>query len=202
MRTILTDVYYFEELGQDARSAVLDNYRETLVEHYDWWDDVYSYWEGMLKEIGFINPKIFWGQGSGACFDASVVMEKVISYLMYCSHPHDYFFLNKGLIFAEHDLIEGEIRTINSMYEHEYTSMCGHEYIRQFNMFSYDVSNHVYMDDIMEAIEDAIEELRIDLCRKIYNSFEEEYEYLTNDETLFEYFNTSDYEFTDNGEMI
>jgi hypothetical protein len=66
----------FEALPQDTKAAILDKYRDWNTEGLDWWENVYSDFTEGMEGIGVNVARIyfsgFWSQGDGACFEGSI----------------------------------------------------------------------------------------------------------------------------------
>ena len=80
------------------RTALLEKYRYINVEHNNWWDCVESDFIEDMKQVGIHVDKIyfsgFWSQGDGACFVGS--LDNALTYL---NHHHvDQFPMLRKLI--------------------------------------------------------------------------------------------------------
>lgn len=94
---------------------------------------------------------------------------------------------------AELGRISARIERIGSYYVHEYTRRL---YLRD------DLDEKQARLADIEALEEALEEIRIDFCHAIYASLRAEYEYLTSREVIIEKIEANNYEFTANGDLI
>jgi hypothetical protein len=74
-------------VASSQRTALLEKYRYINVEHNNWWDCVESDFIEDMKQVGIHVDKIyfsgFWSQGDGACFVGS--LDNALTYL---NHHH------------------------------------------------------------------------------------------------------------------
>jgi hypothetical protein len=85
-------------VASSQRTALLEKYRYINVEHNNWWDYVESDFTEDMKQVGIEVDKIyfsgFWSQGDGACFVGS--LDNALTYL---NHHHvDQFPMLRKLI--------------------------------------------------------------------------------------------------------
>lgn len=85
-------------VASSQRTALLEKYRYINVEHNNWWDCVESDFVEDMKQVGIQVDKIyfsgFWSQGDGACFVGS--LDNALTYL---NHHHvDQFPMLRKLI--------------------------------------------------------------------------------------------------------
>lgn len=85
-------------VASSQRTALLEKYRYINVEHTNWWDCVESDFVEDMKQVGIQVDKIyfsgFWSQGDGACFVGS--LDNALTYL---NHHHvDQFPMLRKLI--------------------------------------------------------------------------------------------------------
>lgn len=173
---------------------LIEKYRDFNVEHIEWWDCVYDdFREDMEKagiHVGDMSFSGFWSQGDGASFTGYINDNK----LFFEQHKltDSYPWLTKLL---SHD--GGFVLTIERTshhYVHEYTVGVDLSYADNFY--------HVLPDDGVRAavieqwnehleaeyntICDAVTDIIRDYCRDLYRRLEEEYNYLTSDEAVWE----------------
>lgn len=85
-------------VASSQRTALLEKYRYINVEHTNWWDCVESDFVEDMKQVGIQVDKIyfsgFWSQGDGACF-----VGQLANALTYLNHHHvDQFPMLRKLI--------------------------------------------------------------------------------------------------------
>lgn len=85
-------------VASSQRTALLEKYRYINVEHNNWWDCVESDFIEDMKQVGIQVDKIyfsgFWSQGDGACFVGS--LDNALTYLNH--HHADQFPMLRKLI--------------------------------------------------------------------------------------------------------
>lgn len=191
-RTIL--VYKFSELSEEAKEKALNRYLNDY--QYEWYDG--DFWDDRLIELGFENPRIQWSgfymQGSGASFIAAVDTMKLASTLIYCCENYE-----------EAQAIDDAVEVIYNLGMRRTGTRHSHE-----NTCTFDMELEEFDDELSEAIAMKVsdvflvkaEELRLDLCHKIYSSIQEDYEYQTSMKAFEEYCQDSEWEFSEEGGLI
>lgn len=184
-------------------------------------------WKPALEQIGFNNPQMcysgFWSQGDGASFTSDWVdLRTLLSFLtakiepttvisslesdpvkedfrgwilekIGCNHnlaESDYSALldqgvNPSLDNVE-DYLSVRVVRIDSHYCHERTCRLDYE------------SRGSLPESVLDSLLDHLEKLRHAICRAIYQDLQEEYEHLTSDEYLLDFFGDLPY-FWDSG---
>jgi hypothetical protein len=185
----------FQDLSEAVKEYFLDKNRDALL--YDgWYDSTIGDFTTILELIGFYNTETFfsgfYSQGDGASYIGDYKYKKGCLKLV-----KDYAPLDKGL----HDIVQG-IVNIQKKYFYgitcsitQKTSLYSHE-----NTMSFNFDNEVRADQSYgyhtvfnnEIDEKSLEKLFKDLARWLYKNLQTEYEYLTSDEALTDYFNEQD----------
>lgn len=192
-------------LSKERRDALLEKHRNTNVEWGEWWDSVYEQFvedcveKGIcvdyhnVKTVGgktVIKPSIyfsgFWSQGDGACFDGRV--NDWPKFLAAAGHPE------------LTDLYEKLTDPLRLSWYHN-----GHYYHSSYTYFRsdlyvgnpFDEENDVLQyatwdtitenGDIFDALEGGFAGYVRSLMDDLYTTLEEEYDYLTSDETVVAY---------------
>lgn len=190
MREITKGVYLFNELSDDAKKrAISDNY--DINTNYDWYDTILFDFIDECEKIGIdvhyedISFSGFYSQGDGASFEGEV-----------CDVPM--FLQNLGAYIPKNIAYCIDIRFVRISHRscHEYT--CKTEFEVCFDELGSDVE--LVYSDMLEVINKRAEQVRLDLCKKLYNDLEQMYEYLTSDEGIASTLIASEYEFYENGE--
>lgn len=229
--TRTTTVYSFKELielSEQPESPItagaVERVRSKLGEwqtNGEWYDYVYELWNEALDQIGFTDATIsfsgFASQGDGASFTSDVDVEKLLWFMTHkikgknCIEPTkrtgdkedflpyvvhhlngDYGYDVRWKKLVKHaDDISVKITRDRGMYVHEKT--CSVE------LQSFLDEKH---DDLVNEWEKAIEELRYDLCKRIYKHLEEEYFALLEDEALIEFDEGNKYQWTASGKQF
>lgn len=183
MRTVEQKIYLFEELSEEAKQRVIDDYRYINVEYDDWWSDTYEMFKEECEDIGIDVTDIkfsgFASQGDGASFGGNI--ENIDKFLKH---------IGIDLLNNVSDLLTIEFVRDVWNYCHKYTCST---YVR----FDDDIETKV-LDDI----EYKVEELRQELCDKLYKYLENSYDYLTSDEAIEEALVGTEYEFYEDGQRF
>lgn len=182
-------------------------------------------WGSALNDIGFYDGKINWSgfcsQGDGASFTANIDLEKLIEFM--CGeaivkdcidvkpntdgkeedfgpwvrnkvkwgdgpYPQRY----RRMLWLVNNLDECKITRGSGRYYHENTcstniSICGHS------------RKTKRIDAFVEEFAEAVESLRVDLCKAIYRSLEEDYQYQQSIENFVEAGECNNWWFHENG---
>lgn len=183
-------VYEFNELPEDVREKVLDEWRNVNVEDDIWYDYVYDNWHNKLAEYGFNDVKInfsgFWSQGDGASFvtkniDTDKYIKKNYSAgnkMMSLVGKSDDF----GIFLTRNDHRYFHANTVSVDYYYE--------------------GDSDKEDALVRELADEIETHARELMREIYNDLREVYEEETSDERITEMIVANDYLFTKDGKLF
>lgn len=191
MKNVLKTVYELDEVKEKA----IEKNRYINVDYcFPWYDEKITFWEDILKEYGFSNPKIYFSgfcsQGDGACFD------------------NDSYNMDLNLLLNNVDLTDEEREKIYSLKgyfdltieKNGYARHYEHEKTRYINI---DCFCDKEDDEILlRKFESLLEELRESLCAQIYHDLKEEYEYLTSDSAVYDTLQVNEYFFEENGEIF
>lgn len=183
MKQILKTVFELDEVKDKAIE-----YNRYINVDFDWWSkDIINEWETKLENRGFSNPKIYFSgfscQGDGACFDADIDINKLLASDVCISEK------NREILEKIKDDITVKIEGHDLRYCHAYTR---HVYI---------YNNPEEYEAKIPAIEEELNEMRIELCNEIYNDLQDEYYYLISDTAVEETLIANEYLFEENGEI-
>lgn len=184
MNTHTICTYKFSELSNAAKETALENHR------YDFCDD------NLLDFCDFTTDKIksifedaeffysgFYSQGDGACFTFSRLnFENLFAEL----EKH-------GNIFSAEvkEFLKENFRCEGVHY--------GYYYHRNSISIEWDCAENEKFNYEIEKFTDALEDLRLSLCFKLYSELKNTYNDLTSDEYISESLETNEYEFLESG---
>ena len=204
MRSVAIKVYQFSELSDEAKSAAIEINRHTLVGH-EWHYDITDGFKAEIapafgidcREVYFTG---FGSQGDGACVEGSFeyrkgMTEAVKRLEIYNSDGRNELFdiaqemasLQKSNFYG----LYGSAKR-SGMYCHSRSVTI--DVCRDGPGYSGDI-------EAAEATDDAYAECLRDLMDWLYRQLESEYFHLTSDETIAEWLDEGEYEFTADGEF-
>ena len=195
MKTKTINLYQFEEItDQEIKDRIIEKNRDINTE-YDWSDFIIEDAQEQLKEIGFMEPEIYFSgfhsQGDGLCFDCSYIdLLKVI--------PH----IEKNFL-KKHNITKNRLKIISEycdflIYKNSYANHYSHEkthYIDISSETSIFKGKYLKIEQIVDYIKDCIEELRVSLCREYYKQLNDEYDYRMSDKSIEETLISNEYYF-------
>lgn len=199
----------FTDAPEGVKKAILEENRYFNVEDCDWYDYTETDFKEQMSERGIdIDNMYFSGfssQGDGACFEGSIAdINKFLDSYFPDSFKRIRKLLEMGWSFSASTSHTG------SYYHSGSVSL-------NFNAEDWEDCNQWDDDDLryhafnvmMEGVDDEITDLENDIetvLRKhmdaLYKTLENEYDYLTSDEALTEYFEGSDYMFDEDGRIV
>lgn len=199
MREVIskTKVYSFNELTEEAQERAAFQHGMAMVEDCWWYESIFEYYQEELAKIGFLNAKIHFsigGQGSGACFDAGVDASLLLQTAILCATTY----------MDANDLILAQ-----ALYEHGVLDItvvgtnCGnysHEHTRRI-----DIDDRTLMgmpDDVFSTIEQTLDDIRVDMCHRIYKAVDAERDYLFSINNCRDTSEASGYEYYESGELF
>jgi hypothetical protein len=217
---IQKEVFSFKELIElNAKGTEKVRYKliQWNTENHILTENAFEYvWKEALNQIGFINPKLefsgFGSQGDGASFTCEwfeckklieffttdIQPSKTIALSKRNEHEEDFFPWIVEQIGSQFDPefsgidfeINGKVKRNNSRYVHENSCEVELEYIDELTESQL---------QLFHQFETSVNELRIQLCKAIYHSLEEENDALSTDESLIDLDEANEYQWDING---
>lgn len=186
-----------------TKDELIAEHRHWNTDHIDWWDSVDDCFKEQMKAKGIEVDKIyfsgFWSQGDGACFEGSVV-------------DWDLFLKSLGYdnpTLIQHAMHHWVFRV--SHFGHYYHENCTsfswelpmldgcntEEFVDVFSPYPPDdLRTHVWLSVLSQFIKpDFGREFTEDFkehMRSLYSDLEDEYDYLTSDEAVWESLEAND----------
>lgn len=186
MKTKTYEVYKFNELPEEAKTKVLENYRDINTD-YEWYDMEFDYWKSELETLGYLNAKIYFtgfcSQGDGACFTADIDLVEWLK-----AHK-----LSKKY---------SELLKYQDCFTYSITHRSNYYYST-----STDVEQGFFGQPTRKAENQAEEVLKLieaereKLGNKIFKDLEEDYFARTEDKAIIETLECNDYDFTLDGKI-
>lgn len=178
-----------------TKDELIEKHRDINVD-YDWWDYTYDHFKEDMKakhvEVKDMSFSGFWSQGDGASFTGYIDDNKefMAKHDLTKTYPHITKLLSHGGYFSV-DIT----RTGSSRYVHEntvsaeivaadgfYHVLDGDDPVREAIIAHWDVSLNDEYDRLAEDVTTIIR----GYCRDLYKNLQEEYEYLTSDDAVWE----------------
>lgn len=217
------EVYYFDELSENAKDKARDWYREGNLD-YEWWDSVYEMVEQAGKYLGIdvnqnpiklmngktrLAPSIwfngFYSKSSGSAYDAVWRASDVKSKALKTDFTTDIKLHRLADKFSRIALSNPEISArVNSRRDTSITVNVelGETADERISELEYKSSEWHTQNALDGELRDALTEALNDFNHWIYQSLEKEYEWLNADEQVDESIRCNEYEFTQEGKRI
>ena len=164
------EVFGFAELPEQVQNRIVEQNQYVLVEDPDWFEVVKDDFTETLELLGFYDVVSYFSgfgcQGDGASFTGSWDSQNMVTDVKkWQSDEYQYF---KPLIDKLLNLGgTAEVERISSRYVHEFTCFtCADN----------------------PELEGTLEQLRLDCSKMYYRNLEGEYDHLTSDEVIRDYF--------------
>lgn len=214
MRRITKTVYSFRELIElnkkgKVSNANLEKVRAKLIE----WNTesniltesvIDCTWRDVLKAVGFKNPEFSWSgfysQGDGASFTSGCETKKLINWFTKPVEPSECYDETDLLPWLKHKIGQDYFPEFEKLMENEESApeLC---VIRKpSNRYSHEhtceVFSELYDDPngLIRKFTDAVEELRVKICKAIYDDLYKENNDLSEDESLIELDEANEYQ--------
>jgi len=223
--------FQFDELSPDIQKKVLNNYRETHSESIsDWWyDDVIENFEFKLENLGLENIVCnfsgFYSQGDGASFTANVRdVEKFLKHAIKLKSGKWFDYqkeekeeedeiealisgfeelgINSKIIPLTPDDFWISIKRDSSRYYHENTISADLDVDEPVEGRDLDASQRKEFNAWLYSLENSITKWAREKSKELYSELENEYDSMTSDKAIQEWFDSMGYEFTRDGEKI
>jgi hypothetical protein len=190
MRIIKIPIYKFNELKKEAKERVLEEFRYCNVGDGsdDWAHNILDKWKTNLQTAGFLDCKIkyfgFGSQGDGASFTCSKMNLKSLN------KTYGLGFKESFLTVVENYLDSAKV--IRTGHSHCHENTCA--------TYIYMTDGRTHITKKLVKFEEAVERIRISVCKDIYSELRVEYERLTSDDCVIEHV-LDNYEFEKDGEL-
>ena len=198
MREVITKVYTFNELSEDAKKKAIENQRE--------WE--YSYSEPLIgfqddceqqaKDKGFIDIKIqyslSYSQGDGLSFSAENYdnLEEIFNQV-----------LGKGKEKTAKLLAENcSVKITGNQGHYCYASASDIDLEIENYTSSINCTNIDRIDDVANKVLKLLETLYVDFCKDLEKQGYSQLEYYYSDEAIKETIECNEYEFTEDGKQF
>lgn len=189
MQTVQTKVYSYSELSEAAKMRALEKFRHVNVEFEDWEEGIKEAATEKLAERGYRDIKImytgFGSQGDGACFTATLDLEK---WLQATGRAEEFAAL-KSL-----DSLEDVTVTLSHSWRYYFATSTTVD----VELVNEEKSSPEVLE-ALDRLEKAISEDREKLGDGIYHDLEMSYFELIEDEAVAETIEANDWQFTENG---
>jgi hypothetical protein len=183
------------------QKSLIEKHRDINTHHYDWWDCTYGDFEFDMSLTGIEVDKMmfsgFWSQGDGASFTGRISGTKL--FMEHHKLTETYPTVMRLLSHGGHcDL---RVERTSSRYCHEYTVTvhCTHnDHFRHILDDSAPLRVAVAerwdedLDSEIAALENTVAGIIRDDCRSLYRKLEEEYNYQTSDDAVWEAIQNND----------
>lgn len=201
MRIKKVFLYKFDELSDSAKKNAIEQMRDMYVDGCNWYEDVYdNFTEYIENTYGVkifsrdMNFTGFWSQGDGASFVCEFTDDELSS------------LIDKLKIGIKHNLKKLFIDCIYDVKIERYGCLEYNEYsvyVTGYMTDSLEKYRHLdhYLSKKFDKFLDKLENWKNEMCGKLYNDLENEYNFLTSDEFIAELLSNSDYEFTQDGKL-
>lgn len=207
-RTVETEVFKFDELGESAKEAAREWYRNGAL-YYDWWDFVYEGAAECGKILGIdlnqkpvklmngetrYDPAIYFSgfssQGDGACFEASYSYAKGCGKAIRRHAPQD----------TDLHRIADELIALQRRHFYRLEARTHQRgYYNHSGCMAVDVSDSETGCDVSADTEESLRDTLRSFADWIYAQLECEYSWLMSDEQVDESMRANEYEFDEDG---
>jgi len=190
MQTIKVNTYSYKELSKEAKEKARKTFSDINVDYDGWADMEIEGFEGELDNLGYDNAKIlyegFGSQGNGACFTATINIEKWLK-----AHK----LLKKFKLLADNE----DNITISIIHNSRYCYSTSTE-IETENWVDYSEKKREKIYRQIDEVEELIKEEREELGNKLYTRLEDAYFELLSDKAVEETIIINEYRFTKDGD--
>jgi len=195
--THVITTYQFSELSNEAQEKALEKYYDWNVSDDFWHECVIDDVKEIGKIIGIDIENVYFSgfssQGDGACFEGDYEYKKGAFKALKAYAPKEYEL--HDIVKALQELQRKNFYRLSANVKHR--GHYNHEMCTDIQVWSDNES----MEGANDEAHDGIQELLRDFMHWIYKRLESDFDYLTSEETLREYFTDSDYEFTEDGKL-
>lgn len=193
MRTIRIKAYKFNELSTSAKQTAIEDYRKS---QWDFGDVLDFFNEDCFEQIsseGFENPKVYYSlsysQGDGLSFSADGYKDILSLFKTRLGEGKE----NTAKLILEYCSLSIQGNKGNYAYASASDIDLSLEY------YSREVPN---IENIVEKVQSDLQDIYLELCKKLERQGYDEIEYSNSDESISENIIANEYEFTKEGKRI
>ena len=205
MKTVELKLYKFDELSKEVQEKVIEKNRDINV-YDDWHEFILEDWiKEEIPSKGFEATNIyysgFWSQGDGAMFEydgiSNDLLNKFLDTMLIGTEPlspmRKQWILNNVYVSAS--------GKHSGHYNHE--GCCSHSIYWEVDNgdLHYSTNFHQWLMSFADDFEAFIVEEYEYICRELYRSLEESYDYLTEERQIVETLYGQDYDYTEDGNI-
>ena len=211
MKTRTINIYHFDDLSDEAKQTAIDSARYADVEFFEWWDSSFDSFAEAADLFGLdirqtrkslmdgtfrYDPTIYFSgfssQGDGACFEGYYTYKKGALKATKQAFPADSELLR----------IVRDIQALQQRNFYQLTATTKHR-----GHYNHSGCMDITVDRadgkaVRDDDEESLKQLMRDFADWVYLRLEEEYDYLTSDETVAESLRVNEVEFTEDGQTI
>ena len=187
---------------QTPNKTLIDHYRHINVDHFDWWEHVYDWFQAYAKDHGIEVDEMyfsgFWSQGDGACFNGGITNWP----LFVAKHPGYFPDATQTSLLADHAKHYFRFTCKRTgRYCHEKSvsydvdfpmpeSSTDADFANDYSPYPHGLQTSAWLALLSRYSHDDIEtscrEIFEDYMQELYRALEKEYDHLTSDEAVWE----------------
>lgn len=198
------EVFSIDEMDERQIDRAYDKWYPDALD-YEWYDFVYEDAKTIGKILGIDITKIYFSgfasQGDGACFEGSYEYSKGSQKKIreYAPRDEDLHRIADNLFAVQSRAFYSVTATVRHRghYYHEMET----EFDFYYKDWGYGASRGWYVDKFQAEIEEGIKEALRDFMRWIYRRLEDEYYYLTSEESFIEEAKINGWKFDEDGNI-
>lgn len=195
--TIIETIYKdFKDWDSKTQQTIIDKNRYFNTDGIDWFDCTIYCFKEVGSKVGIDIDNIYFSgfasQGDGACFTGNYSYKKGALKTVKTEYPN---------WLKLHEIVQ-DLQNLQRRYCYQLNASVSHHGRYYHENCAYVTTDHNNDYDISEDTQDEMTSILRDFMRLIYSTLEKEYDYLTSDKVLKEYFEQSDYQFNDEGELL
>ena len=195
--TIIETIYKdFKEWDSETQQTIIDKNRYFNTADIEWFDCTIDDFKEVGNKVGIDIDNIYFSgfcsQGDGACFTGNYSYMEGALKTVKTEYPN---------WLELHEIVQ-DLQDLQRKYCYQLSANVSHHGRYYHENCTYVTTDHNNGYDIPEDTQDEMTNILRDFMRLIYSTLEQEYDYLTSDKALKEYFEQSDHQFNDEGELF
>lgn len=206
MKQITVNLYGIDELTQEAQKIAFEKDRYVNVEYNDWYDDILSDFQFLAEQLGVTIPisgiafNGFYSQGDGSTFESNINLKQLIGGIatkVWQEHAPKLEFN-----FPANQCRKSVLNLLqNGIIEYQLCTEKTRGYWMKFTSEYYYNGSYPNIESELNKVDDWITKVMECLNRYLFETLRSQYDYLTSDEAIEEFFLANETLFTKDGKV-
>jgi len=181
---------------KEVANVIINKHQDINVDYDDWNNDILEFFSEKVETFGFevdiddISYSGFWSQGDGASFTGNI---DILKYLTKTRQKTKYRSIIRCI---ENNKVSDNVNIDRSPSNYVHENTCFVDDIEEYD----DIT--LNCEILLNELQSNMEHKRYELCKELYSTLEDTYNYLTSKDVVIETLTSNEYKFDENGDIV